>query len=73
MIRSQRLTALATAATLGVASMGAVAQASSTSHWSATQCKNYKKNYLKLIKHPTKSQKTKTNKLLKAHGCSVKI
>jgi poly(3-hydroxybutyrate) depolymerase len=73
MIRSRRvLPALATAAVC-VASIGAPTVAEGLTSWSSAQCSSWKKSYLKRHPHPTKAQKAKANKVLKLHGCTVRI
>jgi hypothetical protein len=62
--------ALATAA-ICVAASGTPALAET--HWSKSQCTSWEKSYLKRHKHPSKSEKAKANKVLKAHGCSVRV
>lgn len=73
MIRSRRVTALVATATVGIAGIGTAAQAESMSHWSSSQCSSWKSSYLHRHKHPTKDQKSKANKVLKAHGCSTRV
>jgi hypothetical protein len=72
MALSRRITAAVAAAALALAGTGAVAQAEAT-HWSSAKCAKYKRNYLRLVKHPNKGQKKAVNKLLKQHGCSVRV
>lgn len=71
MTLSKRVTAVVAAATLGATGFGAAAQAES--HWSSSACSSWKKSYLQRHKHPTKEQKSKANKVLKAHGCSTRV
>lgn len=73
MIPIKRLTTAVLATTIALASVGAPAMAASSSHWSSTQCKTWQKSFAKRNPHASKSRKAEGNKVLKAHGCTVRI
>ncbi len=72
-IPTKRLTTAVLATTIGLASIGAPAMAASSSHWSSTQCKTWEKSFVKRNPHASKTRKSEANKVLKAHGCTVRV
>ncbi len=73
MFTKQRIAAAAVATAISVASVGAPAMASTSKHWSKTQCASYAKTFKKKHSHATASQKSAANKALKAAGCTTTV
>ena len=73
MIWTRRIAPVLASAAICVAASGTPALAEGMSHWSKSQCSSWAKGYKHRHSHPSKSEKAKANKVLKAHGCSVRI
>jgi hypothetical protein len=69
----RRITTMAAVAAVGIATIGAPATASASSHWSKSQCVAYKTSFLRKHKHPTSKQASEANKTLKTWGCSQRV
>ncbi len=69
----KRISTIAAIAAMGVATVGAPATASASSHWTKAQCAAYKNSFTKTHKHPTSKQTSAANKTLKSWGCSQKV
>ena len=72
---SKRVAVMAVATAIGTAGVAAPAGAASKhpAHWSKAKCTSYVKKWDKKHKKATKARKTKTDKMLKRHGCTVKV
>jgi hypothetical protein len=73
MIWTRRIAPVLSTAAICVAASGTPALGEGMTHWSKSQCSSWTKGYMHRHSHPTKEQKSKANKVLKAHGCSSKI
>jgi len=73
MITKQRIAATAVATAISLASIGAPAMASTSKHWTKTQCSSYAKTFKKNHSHATAKQKSAANKALKTAGCTTTV
>lgn len=73
MTRTRRVAPVLATAALCLASAGAPSVAEGTRQWTKSACKLYAKEYAKRHPHRTKAQKSKANKVLRSHGCSLRI
>ena len=73
MATRQRIAAVAAATAISLASVGAPAMASTSKHWSKSQCSSYAKSFKKSHSHATAKQKSTANKALKAAGCTTTV
>jgi hypothetical protein len=73
MLLTRRIAPVLASAAICVAASGAPALGAGMTHWSKSQCSSWAKGYTHRHSHPSKSEKAKANKVLKAHGCSNKI
>ena len=70
---TKRIAPIAVAAAVGAGGLTLPALAASSTHWSKTKCKSYEKAYLKKHPSPSKAQARAANKVLKAHGCALRV
>jgi hypothetical protein len=70
---TKRIAPIVAATAIGVGGVAGPALGASSTHWSTTKCKSYKTSFKKRHAKPTKAQKSAANKVLKRHGCTVKV
>jgi hypothetical protein len=73
MIWTRRIAPVLATAAICVVGSGTPALAEGMTHWSKSQCRTWEKGYLHRHSHPTKAEKSKANKVLKAHSCTARI
>ena len=74
MTRTKRVVpVLVATAAICATSIGAPTATAGMTSWSSAQCSSWKKSYLKRHRHPIAAQKSKANRVLKLHGCTVRI
>jgi hypothetical protein len=73
MLSMQSIATAAIATAISLGSVSAPAMASTSKHWSKSQCASYVKSFAKKHPHATASQKSAANKALKAAGCTTTV
>lgn len=73
MIPTRRVATVAVAATIAVGSISVPAMATTSSHWSKTQCQSWKNGFNKRNSHPSNTRKAQGNKVLKGKGCTQRV
>jgi hypothetical protein len=73
MVIKHRIAAAAVATAISLASVAAPAMASTSKHWTKTQCSSYTKTFKKNHSHASAKQKSAANKALKLAGCTTTV
>ncbi len=74
MIRTKAIAALVVAAAIGTgASVAPAVATTTTTHWSSAQCQTWQHSFLKRNPRASKTRKAQANKVLKNHGCTLRI
>ncbi len=73
MTPTRRVASVAVAAAIGIGSISVPAMATTSSHWSKTQCQAWTSAFHKRNPHPTSKRTAEGNKVLKAKGCTQRV
>lgn len=73
MIPRKRFVAALLATAISGGSFAAPTMAASSTHWTSAQCKTWQKAFVKRNAHPSSKRKSEANKVLKNHGCTVRV
>lgn len=73
MIQTRRVAAVAVSTAIAVGSIGAPAMATTSSHWSKSQCESWAKGFKKRNPHATAKRGAQGNKVLKGKGCTQRV
>jgi len=73
MIPARRVSTVAVTAAIGIGSISVPAMATTSSHWSKTQCQAWTNAFHKRNSHPSTKRTTEGNKVLKGKGCTQRV
>ena len=73
MLSTPRIATAAVTAVIGVGAISAPALASSSSHWTHSQCQAWQKAFVKRNPHASNARKAEGNKVLKGKGCTLRL
>jgi hypothetical protein len=73
MIQTRRVATVAVATTIAIGSVGVPAMATTSSHWSKSQCQSWANGFKKRNPHPSSKRAAQANKVLKGKGCTQRV
>lgn len=73
MIQTRRVAAVAVSTAIALGSVGVPAMATTSSHWSKSQCASWAKGFKKRNPHPSSKRAAEGNKVLKGKGCTQRV